>query len=426
MTKPVEAIFNPQAIPDPYPAYAQLRERAPVTPVLFPNGLTLWMVTRYQEACAALNDNRLGKNPEPVRHLLREAGSVYFSDEGKSLNAHMLTADPPEHTRLRKPVSREFSPRHVAELRPHVESVIDGLLNAMEGRKECDLIEAFAFPLPLAVVCEVLGVPEEDKLAIKVWSTAIFGPESASGPDLNPTTALALLRDYLTKLIATKRALLDQGVIDPGLISRLLATDDAVLSAQELLSTVYLLLMTGHTSTTDLIGNALATLLRHPDQLALLRQRPDLIDSAVEELLRFETSVVRATLRLAHTDIEIGDRVIPAGSMVTIALGAANRDPRCFEEPDRLDITRTNNQHLSFGGGVHYCLGAAMSRMIIGSALSRLLARFPDLALAVAGEDLPWQDPEGGIGRRLESLPVLLSGDAMGDVPPSCNHGPLS
>lgn len=408
MTKPAEAIFSPEAVPDPYPAYAELRERAPVSPVTLPDGLTVWMITRYAEAHAALQDNRLGKDPEPVRHLLRQAGSAYFSEEGDPLNAHMLTADPPEHTRLRRPVSREFSPRRVEELRPHVESVVDGLLDTLHGRTGCDLIESFAFPLPLAVICEVLGVPAEDKPAIRQWSTAVFGPPSGADPALSPTAALGRLREYLTGLIATKRALLDSGITDPGLVSRLLAADDAVLSDQELLSTVYLLLMTGHSSTTDLIGNAVVALLRNPDQLGLLRQRSDLVEPAVEELLRFDTSVVRATLRIAQEDIEIGGRVIPAGSMVTVALGAANRDPRRFADPDRLDLRRPDNQHLSFGGGLHFCLGATMSRMIIATALSRLLARFPDLALAVAVEDLPWQDPAGSIGRRLESLPVRL------------------
>jgi cytochrome P450 len=405
-------LFEPDAA-DPYPAYAEIRTRTAVCPVTYTDGTERWLVGRYDDARRLLADPRLSKDPDHMRRRLRESGSPFFSDEGDPLTHHMLTADPPEHTRLRKPVVKAFTGRQMARLRPRVADAAAKLLDDMAGRDEVDLIESYAHPLPLTVIIELLGVPESDNADIALWSSALLETPFANEQLMSATEALARLRDYLTGLIADKRDRLATGrPADDGLLTALLADPSSALSPSELLSTAYLLLISGHSSTTDFIGNAVVALLSNPDQLDLLRARPELIDGAVEELLRFDNSVMLATMRFATEELTVSGGTIPEGAMVSVVLGAANRDPKVFEDPDRLDITRTGESHLSFGHGPHYCLGAAMARVISTTAIGALVSRFPDMSIGVPMDELAWQDPGSGIGRGLNRLPVRPGGPA--------------
>lgn len=398
-------LFGRRQAADPYPFYARLREDQPVCPVTLPNGVDMWFVTRYEDASKALSHPALTKDPSTVRDILSAAGSTFFSEENARFNAHMLNADPPEHARLRRPVSKFFAPRRVQEMRPRIESSADELLDNMAGRSECDLLDSYARPLPLTLICALVGVPAPDAARVRNWSRALFEPPEGT-PALTARQAAAELGDYLTTLVERRMSGTDGGGADDDLIGQLVQS--ASLSHQELLSTVMLVLLTGHTSTSDLIGNAVLALLRHPDQLRSFRGGPDSVDAAVDELLRYDTSVFRATMRIATDDIELGGTVIPRGSMVGVVVGAANRDPARFPDPDRLDLARKDRAHLSLGQGVHYCLGAALARTVVGVALIRLFNRFPGLRLAVPVERLSWVDPGSGVGRCLRSLPVLL------------------
>lgn len=294
-------------------------------------------------------------------------------------------------------------------MRPRVERLADELLDAMAaGDAECDLLEAYARPLPLPVICELMGVPGEDSVQVMEWSEALFSPPGTM--PISPQEAGVRLGEYVTDLVESRKAARAAEAEDPDaeedLIGQLIRTP--TLSHQELLSTVLLVLLTGHSSTSDLIGNAVVALLRNPEQLELFKNDPELTDSAVDELMRYDTSVFRATIRVAAEDVALGSAVIPQGSLVGVVLGAANRDPERFPDPDRLDLTRTDRANLALGQGVHYCLGSALARLVTGVALTKLFARFPDLALAAPEDRQDWMNPGSGVGRALMSLPVVL------------------
>ncbi|MEV6977962.1 cytochrome P450 [Kitasatospora sp. NPDC093806] len=405
-------LFGPEQVADPYPAYAELRAQAPVCPVKLPDGVETWFVTGYDQADRALAHPGLSKDPASVREMLRKAGSPFFTEEYDKFNAHMLNADPPEHTRLRQPVSRAFTPRRVEKVRPRVERLADELLAAMAaaGTAECDLLEAYARPLPLPVICELMGVPGADGDQVMEWSEALFSPPGTF--PITPAEAGARLGEYVTGLVEGRQAALAAGTEDPeaaeDLIGQLIRNE--TLSHQELLSTVLLVLLTGHSSTSDLIGNAVVALLAHPEQLELFKSSPELTDAAVDELMRYDTSVFRATIRIAAEDVDLGSAVVPQGSLVGVVLGAANRDPERFPDPDRLDLTRTDRANLALGQGVHYCLGSALARLVAGVALRKLFTRFPDLALVGPADGQEWMNPGSGVGRALLRLPVLLEG----------------
>jgi cytochrome P450 len=296
----------------------------------------------------------------------------------------MLDRDPPDHTRLRGLVSKAFTPRVVERLRPHIQQIVDGLLDRVESAGSMDLIESFAYPLPVIVICQMLGVPVEDRERFKQW-----GLDIARGLDsiLLPPDSEVLLRsaasrralsDYFRELIAKRRASSRED-----LLSALIAAEEAgdKLSEEELLATCILLLVAGHETTVNLIGNGTLALLRHPDQLQRLREHPELISSAVEELLRYDGPVQR-TARIPSEDVTIGGQTIAKGEMVMPFIGAADRDPAQFPDPDRLDIARADNRHIAFGWGIHFCLGAPLARVEGQLAILTLVQRLPKLALA--------------------------------------------
>ncbi|MFI9004005.1 cytochrome P450 [Streptomyces sp. NPDC053541] len=367
---------------NPYPAYAQLRASGPVHEIVTPEGVPAWLVVGYEEARAALADQRFVKDPTAVLDFVPLDVEV--------IGPNLLTVDPPDHTRLRRLVAGEFTARRVAALRPRIQQLTDELLDAMAPAGRADLVDAFAFPLPITVICELLGVPAADRDSFRAWSNELVAPTGA----LTEREAVDGFGGYLDELIEDKRA----GGPQDDLLSALIAAraeDGDRLSLPELRALAYLLLIAGHETTVNLIAGTVRLLLTHPDQSAALRADPGLVDAAIEEGLRFDGPVEAATYRFAREDVELAGTVIPAGSVVLVGLAAADRDADRFADPDRFDVHRDPRGHLAFGHGIHYCLGAPLARLEGKIAIRSLLERFPRLEL----------DPEAG---PLEWLPGLL------------------
>ncbi|MFF8950612.1 cytochrome P450 [Streptomyces sp. NPDC014940] len=376
---------------DPHPVYARLREQGPVHRVRFAgadSGRLVWLVVGYEEARAALADPRLAKDTARI-------GSPMLDEE--KIGKYLLVADPPQHTRLRSLVTRAFTMRRVEELRPRIQRITDDLLDEMLPRGRADLIEALAYPLPLTVICELLGVPDMDRAEFRRISTEVVAPTDA-GTEYD---AIVRLARYLADLIEDKRCAGPSDDLLSDLI-RTTAEDGDRLSSRELSGMAYLLLIAGHETTVNLIGNGAHALLTHPDQLAALRADMSLLDGAVEEMLRYEGPVETATFRYAAEPLEIAGTAIEQGQSVMIGLTAADRDGGRYAEPDRFDIRRDARGHLAFGHGIHYCLGATLARLEGRIAVGTLLERAPGLALdGSPGEWLP-----GMLIRGMRSLPV--------------------
>jgi cytochrome P450 len=381
---------------DPAGFFARLRESRPVAPVRMPPYGPAWVVTRYEDVRAVLTDARMARD---IRRW--PGGGRTRPSEATGINDHMLHFDPPDHTRLRRLVQKPFAARR-ATLRPRVEEIAAALLNelAAAGDGVIDLLARYARPLPIAVICELLGVPAADRGWIR---DTVYAYDDHAEHDRVERELAA----YFTGLVAAKRA-------DPGddLTSALvLARDeeeDAAdgLTASELLGTIYLLVMAGFDTTVNLLASGTLALLAHPGQAARLRAGPSLIPAAVEELLRFTSPVNHANDRFTTEDVPVGGVVIPAGAWVFPVISAADRDPARFPEPDRLDVSRDTSGHLAFGHGIHHCLGAPLARMEAEVALGALLACYPGLSLAVPPEQLRWRPVS--LMNGLESLPVRL------------------
>ena len=319
-------------------------------------------------------------------------GGIPPQVEGFEPVRSLLSLDPPDHTRLRTLVTKAFTPRVVEQLRPQAQAIVDEALDRAAAQGEMELIEDLAYPLPVAVIARMLGVPREDWPRFREWSRVLVGSlDPVAVPDPEQITAVRTaqdaLTDYLAGVVAARR-----GEPRDDLISALIAVEERgdVLNEQELLVMLNLLLVAGHETTVNLIGNGMLALLRNSDQLALLRRQPELIDSAVEELLRFD-SPVQLTGRVAAEPCELAGQQIRSGQLVLTLLGAANRDPQQFPDPDRLDLTRSPNQHFSFGRGIHFCLGAPLARLEGRIAIGSLVRHFPDLRQAgdaVRGETI--------------------------------------
>ncbi|WP_327091702.1 cytochrome P450 [Nonomuraea sp. NBC_01738] len=391
---PFEFFFSPAFSADPYPAYADLRAKGPVHRMGFPPGADAFVVVDYEHGRAALADQRLSKD-------LRN-GPAWFGEmvagTDPVLADNMLMSDPPDHSRLRKVVSKAFTPRRIELLRPRVEQITAELLDDMAGKGAAELIDAFAFPLPIIVICELLGVPDRDRDRFRLWSGALVEPSAEPEQVERRALANAELREYFGALIEARRA-------EPGddLVSVIVTSGE--LDDKELRSTLALLLIAGHETTVNLIGNGTLALLRNPGQLRYLREHPERVPDAVEEFLRYDAPVERATFRVATEDLEIAGVEIPRGAFVHVSIGAAGRDPAAFDAPDRLDVTREPNRHVAFGHGIHFCLGAPLARLEGQIAFTALLARFPGLRLDCAPEELSWRF-SGSILRSLSALPV--------------------
>lgn len=378
---------------DPYPAYAALRADAPVTQVPMPDG-PVWMISRHVDVRAALADPRLSKD---WRFTLPPESR---SEHPATPIPMMILMDPPEHTRLRKLVSRSFTLRRTEDLRPRVEQIANDLLDALPADGTVDIMASYAFLLPVQVICELLGVPADDRDDFASWSRTMV---DESSPD-DTMAAMGKLNGYLASLIEAKRA--DP---DDALISALIevAEDGDRLSQEELVAMAMMLLIAGHETTVNLIGNGLLALLTHPDQLARLRAEPTLISSAVEEFLRFDSPVYNTPVRFAAEDVEIDGVTVPAGAVVVLALGGANRDGDRFDDGDALRIDRADAAaHLAFGHGLHHCLGAQLARIEGQEAIGILLARRPELALGVEVGELVRR--RSTLIRGLKELPLIL------------------
>ena len=377
---------------DPYSVHARLRTQRPVSRVTMPGGTPAWLVTGYAEARAALADPRLLKMPLDWRP---DPDSIYGA-----LDVHMLNSDPPDHERLRRLVSKAFTPRRVEGLRPRITSITTELLDGMSGQREVDLLASFAFPLPITVICELLGVPVEDRDDFRKWSATIVSNTAA--PEVFQADATAMVRYFKALLAAKRREPADD------LLSALISARDQGdrLRENELMSMVFLLLVAGHETTVNLIASGMLALLLSPGELARLQADPSLLGGAVEELLRYVNPVNHATYRFAAEPVEIGGARISRGDPVLVALSSANRDPSRFGDPDRLDLGRDSSGHLAFGHGIHYCLGAPLARLEAEIAFSHLLTRFGAMRLAVPAGSLRWRPST--LIHGLESLPVRL------------------
>ncbi len=389
--------FGPEATSDPHPIHARLREDGPAHEIPLGPNLNAWLITRYDDARRALNDPRLSKNVKdaPVR-----TSGGWPDHLRKAMDSHMLSTDPPNHTRLRKLVSSVFTARRIADLRPDVQRISDELLDGFTGRDEVDLIGEYAFPLPLQVICELLGVPIDDRDSFRTWSNTIIASALAQGDALAAATSM---NDYVRELIARKRTEPDHALLS-GLISA--ADEGDRLSEDELTSLVFLLLLAGHETTVNLIGNGVYLLLSHPDRMAHLRAHPEQLSPAIEEFLRYESPVKTSTIRMATEPVEFDGVTVPAGAVVMISLLSANHDPAAFPDPERFDPARADNQHLAFGHGIHYCLGAPLARLEGQIAFTGLLERFPKLRAAQPLDELAWRP--GALLRGLDRLPVML------------------
>ncbi len=404
-TPPAPPLFTWEFAADPYPAYAWLREHAPVHRTALPSGVEAWLVTRYADARQALADQRLSKNPVHHSENAHGKGKVGIPGErSANLMTHLLNIDPPDHTRLRRLVSKAFTPRRVAEFAPRVQELTDQLIDAFADRGEADLIHEFAFPLPIYAICDMLGVPREDQDDFRDWAGMMI--RHGGGPRGGVARSVKKMRTYLAELIHRKREDLGDDLIS-GLIR---ASDHGEhLTENEAAAMAFILLFAGFETTVNLIGNGTYALLRHPEQRerlqrALAEGDEGLLATGVEELLRYDGPVELATWRFATQDLVIGGQRVAEGDPVLVVLAAADRDPERFAEPDTLDLSRRDNQHLGYGHGIHYCLGAPLARLEGQTALATLLRRLPDLRLAVDPEELRWRG--GLIMRGLRTLPV--------------------
>ncbi|MCI0395560.1 MAG: cytochrome P450 [Chloroflexi bacterium] len=382
---------HPEFRANPYPFYDLLRSYAPV---FYWEAWGIWFLTRYDDCSALLRDDRLGHAEliAPPEHQ-RPLWEMQFR--------WMLLRNPPDHTRLRSLVHKAFTPRMVEQMRQRIQAITDDLLDQVQAAGRMDLIGALAYPLPVTVIAQMLGVPAADQDKFHGWSNALARSLDLTEDEAvynRASDATVEFRDYLKHLVDRRRA-------DPqdDLLSALVFAEEAGdrLTEEELYANCMLLLTAGHETTINLIGNGTLALLRQPEQLDRLKQEPALVRTAVEELLRYD-SPVQMTSRFASEDMEVGGQLIHEGQTVAFLLGAANRDPERFESPNKVDVGRQPNPHLAFGGGIHYCLGAPLARLEAQIAFSTLLRRMPNLKLETDAP--PYRD--NYILRGLESLPV--------------------
>ena len=395
--------LTPSFFADPYPFYHQLRTEAPVH---WSERLNAWLLTRYDDVKSCLNDPRLNSGDRIVSLMKRlpPTSRARFEPLLAHLNNMMSFRDPPDHTRLRRLSGPAFTPRVMNNLKPKIQAIVDELLNDLANKGQFDLVNDFAFHLPAIVICEMLGIPRDDRNKMKCWSNDILGFLSAG----TVTTETA---EHAQEAVFAATAYL-QGLVDDrrlcsqdDLMSVLIVAEDEdnKLDGSELIALIVQLFSAGFETTEGLIGNGMLALLQHPDQLQLLRENPSLIETAVEEFLRFDNSVQRQA-RVSNEDMELRGQRIRAGEYLALLIGAANRDPAQFPNPDRLDIARQGNKHVSFGHGIHFCLGGPLARIETQIAFNAILHRMPNIQLA----DHEPEFTQLVALRKLKSLPVTI------------------
>jgi cytochrome P450 len=400
------SIVDPRLKTNPYPAYRRMLgkgiRRDPVA--------NMWVATRYADAVSILRDPRFIRrgptyhfaNPES-HHRLPPEVRKRIAIASEFYPRQMLFENPPSHTRLRGLVSGAFTPAYVERLRGRIQAIADSLLDTVASRDRIDLINDFAYPLPLLVISEMLGIPADDYEKLKAWSddvAELLMPRTPLATARKTCASLSALREFFNGVLSDLRR-------EPrnNLLSALLAAEaqGEKLSPEELFANSVLLLAAGHETTTNLIGNGLLALLKHPDQLEYLRKNPDSMPSAIEEFLRYD-SPVQWTSRLAGEDLELQGHQIRRNDLILIGLASANRDPEQFSEPDKLDVTRKENRHIAFGHGIHFCLGAALARMEGEIAFTALLRRFPRMRVESRG--IQWRSSI--FLRGMKSMPIVI------------------
>ncbi|MGG4092124.1 cytochrome P450 family protein [Paenibacillus lautus] len=386
------ALFTKEFTHNPYPVYEKLRQSDPILNLQFPDGRFGWLISNYEEAVEALKDVRFSK--DVAKAMGQEQTSVF--------STNMLFSDPPDHKRLRGLVQKGFTPQRIADMRDHIQEIADNLLDAVSSKETIDLIDEYAFKLPIIVISEILGVPTEDQDKFRIWSNSIIG---ASNQEMNEQVVqhmnefIAYLKDWFAKVRE-----------QPGddMISQLVIAENQGdrLSEQELYGLVTLMIIAGHETTVNLIGNGVLALLEHPKQRKLLQEQPELIHGAIEEMLRYNGPVEFSTSRWATEDMDFHGVHMKKGDLVVIALNSANRDASQFEDPDIFDITREKSQHLAFGKGIHLCLGAPLARLEGEIAINTLLHRYPNFELQRDIDELEWRP--GMIVRGVKEIPISL------------------
>ncbi|MGM1049543.1 MAG: cytochrome P450 family protein [Bacillota bacterium] len=385
-------LFTNEFTQNPYPVYEKLRKSDPLLNLMFPDGSYGWLVSSYEDAVAVLKDPR----------FIKDITKIYGNEYASVFTSNMLFSDPPDHKRLRGLVQKGFTPQIIAGMRDHIQDIADELLDAVSSQDSMNLIDDYAFLLPIIVISELLGVPLEDRDKFRIWSNSIIGASNQeTGEEVNQH--MNEFVQYLGEWFANVRE-------NPGddMISQLIISEEQGdrLSEEELYGVVTLMIIAGHETTVNLIGNGVLALLEHPEQRKLLQEQPDLIHGAIEEMLRYNGPVEFSTSRWATEDFEFRGQMMKRGDLVIVALDSANRDPEQFNDPDTFDITRNKSKHLAFGKGIHLCLGAPLARLEGEIAINTLLRRFPNIELRSDIQELEWRP--GMIVRGVKEIPLSI------------------
>ncbi|MDZ4619956.1 cytochrome P450 [Bacillus cereus] len=387
---------------DAYEIYKESRKKQPI---LFVNQVEIgkeWLITRYEDALPLLKDNRLKKDWTNV--FSQDTKNMYLSvDNSDHLTTHMLNSDPPNHSRLRSLVQKAFTPKMIAQLDGRIQRIADDLISNIERKGTLNLVDDYSFPLPIIVISEMLGILKEDQAKFRIWSHAVIASPETPEEIKETEKQLSEFITYLQYLVDIKRKEPKEDLVSALILAE---SEGHKLSARELYSMIMLLIVAGHETTVNLITNTVLALLENPNQLQLLKDNPKLIDSAIEEGLRYYSPVEVTTARWAAEPFQIHHQTIQKGDMVIIALASANRDETVFENPEIFDITRENNRHIAFGHGSHFCLGAPLARLEAKIAITTLFNRMPELQIKGNREEIKWQG--NYLMRSLEELPLTF------------------
>lgn len=394
-------LSSPEHKADPFALYERLRAEAPVCRVRMPDGQIAWLVTRYEDAVSVLKDERFAKNRFDALTAKQLKKQPWMPATFKPLLSNMLDSDRPNHTRLRALVQKAFTPHRIELMRSRIQQLSERLMDSIEETSQFDLIRDFALPLPATVIAEMLGIPVEDRHKFHRWSNATITVDGSPWEMLKSVPSVWRFLRYVRNLVKKRR-------VEPhdDMITALVQAEETgdKLREDELVAMIFLLLVAGHETTVNLIANGTLALLQHPDQMQSLRRNPNLIARAVEELLRFASPLDTATERYTREEVTLAGVTIPHGSLVFVAITSANRDECHFQRANELDITRDPNKHLTFGLGIHFCLGAPLARLEGQIAISTLLERNPSLHLRVPLHSLQWR--RGLVLRGMKSLPL--------------------
>lgn len=393
-------ILSPDFKANPFPFFSRLRLEQPVYPTVLPDKKRVWLLSRYDDVRMLLMDDRFAKDRRNAMTEEQLKQQPWMPKMFRALEKNMLDLDPPNHTRLKNLVHKVFTPQRIGQMQKRIQNLAEELLEKVTGKGEMDLIKDFALPLPMTIITEILGVPNKDRDKFHKWSKVIVSLDQFN-PTLRSLPSMWMFIRYLKRFFKMRRA-------EPkdDLVSALIQVEESgnKLDEDELLAMVFLLLVAGHETTVNLISSGILALIENPDQMNKLREDPELINSAIEELLRYASPVFMSTERYARQDFTIHNITIPRGELVLGVIGSANRDESIFENSDCLNLTRKSNKHLSFGHGIHFCMGAPLARMETQIAINTLLRKFPRIRLKKSKESLRWRSSL--ILRGLEELPL--------------------